>query len=235
MLEMVFAMGLLFLVGAFVMNMFVQGSRQMAKATNREKLSSLARAKASEMRLLAFADLDTISTSSSFPAPNNDYNYTISYSDFVPYPQTEARIVTVAVSHNEHGRIVTRLVRSRVPPLDPGQVAFNKFGCSACHSLPAAGYPAGPDLVPLDSIGSLGVPRPFGPSPTTAQLESYIVDTIADPNFFDPFPAGIGSPYETLTMTDFKYEGEGDPTYDPSVDVSLQEGIDIATWIAGLQ
>ena len=234
MLEMVMAMTVLFLVGAFVMNMFVQGSRQMAKAANREKLTSLARAKVSEMRLMDYVDLDGATLSGSFPAPDDGFQYQVSYSDFQGYPQTEARTVTIAVSHPTHGRTVTRIVRSNVPPLDPGQVAFNKFGCATCHSLPAAGYPAAAGLVPLDQVGQIGDAPPGWPNPSAADFENYVTTSISDPTAFDPFPTGSGSPYEALTMTDYKYQGV-DPDYDPAVDVSIQEGTDMAVWLRGLQ
>lgn len=231
MIEMMFAMVILFLVGAFIMNMFATGSYQLAQAGKREKLEGLSRSKTSELRLVDFLALAPTPTPVSFPPPDNAYQYQVTLSNFGSYPPTEARLVDIAVSHPTNGTIRTRLVRWNVPPLDPGQVAFNKFGCASCHSLAAAGYPPGPTLVPLDAIGVAGNPRPFQTDPSIT-LNAYIVDSVVNPGGFDAYPNGGGLGYSDLTMTPFQVEGYS-ATYDPSMDVSAQEMTDLANWVAG--
>lgn len=229
MIEMMFAMVILFLVGAFIMNMFATGSYQLARAGKREKLEGLSRSKTSEMRLVNFSALT--STTGNFAAPDNAYQYQVTLSNFGSYPPSEARLIDIAVSHPNNGTIRTRLVRWNVPPLDPGQVAFNKFGCASCHSLASAGYPPGPTLVPLDAIGVAGNPRPYQTDPSIS-LNSYIVDSVVNPGGFDAYPDGGGLGYSDLTMTAFQVQGYS-PGYDPTVDVSAQEMTDLANWVAG--
>jgi Cytochrome c len=231
MLEMMFAMVVLFLVGAFVMNMFVTGSHQLVRAGKKEKISGFLRAKTSELRLLEYAQLDPLSATGNFGPADPDYLYRIDYSAFESYALSEARVVEVTVSHPEIGEIKNRLVRSAVPPLSPGQAAFNKFGCASCHSLTSAGYAAGPTLVPLDQIGVSGNPRPYQSGSGT--LEDYINNSLTDPGGFDAYPdvtPAVG--FSNLVMTYIPVEGS-DPAYDPATGVSSQEMSDLTEWIAG--
>ena len=228
MIEMMFAMLVLFMVGVFVMDMFVGGSRQMVRASKSEKMNSLLRAKASEWRQMNYGLLDSTPRSGTFPAPDDDYSYNIEFDDFDGLPQTEARTVTITIVHNESGQMVSRLSRSRVPDLHPGQVAFDKFGCASCHSVPSAGYPAYDSAVPLDNIGAGGNPRPFQTDPSVT-MEDYVIESMVDPQDFIAFPLE-----DTLgPMLELNYEGH-DPAYDPETDVSADELSDLADWITGL-
>jgi Tfp pilus assembly protein PilV len=226
MIEMMFAMLVLFIVGVFVMDMFVAGSRQMVKASKNEKMNSLLRAKVSEWRLMDYGLLDSTLTADDFPPPDNDYSYSVSFSDFNGHDQLDARTVTITVEHDEGGQMVSRLSRSRVPDLHPGQEAFNKFGCASCHSMPSVGYPHYDYFVPLDNIGDAGDPRPFQTDPTNVSFEDYVVDSMVNPGDFKAFPD-----VDTLgPMLELEYEGH-DPGYDPDTDVSSEELQDMADWI----
>jgi Tfp pilus assembly protein PilV len=228
MVEMMFAMLVLFMVGVFVMDMFVGGSRQMVKASKNEKMNSLLRAKVSEWRLLDFALLDPTPKNGSFPAPDDEFLYAVEFSDFEGLDQSEARTVAVTVSHTEGGQMVSRFSRSRVPALHPGQRAFDKFGCASCHSVPSAGYPDYSKAVPLDNIGSSGAPRPFQTDPSIS-LEDYVIESMTNPSSFLAFPVE-----DTLgPMLELNYD-ESDPNFDPDVDVSAEELSDMATWIEEL-
>lgn len=228
MAEMVFAMTLLFLVATFVMSMFIQGSRQMAQAAQNHDLASLTRTKLTEIRAMPFGDLDSLpGAPTGFPAPNDQFTYSVQFLDFNGEDQAVSRTVELTVSHPTYGSRVVRTVRSLVQPPDPGQVAWEKFGCATCHSIPSAGYPDDGYMIPLEPIGALnpGVTRP-GP------WDSYISESVQDPNAFDPFPAG-GGVFENDVMLD--YNVEGDASYDPNTGVSSQELSDMAAWIATFQ
>ena len=228
MIEMMFAMLILFMVGVFVMDMFVGGSRQMVKASKSEKLNSLLRTKVSEWRLMSYGAMDSTPTYGTFPAPDTDYNYLVEFSDFPPFDQSEARTVTVTVTHDETGRMVSRFVRTLIPPPHPGQEAFDKFGCASCHSIPSAGYPHYDFFVPLDSIGDAGNPRPYQTAPSV-DFKEYIINSMVNPADFEAYPVD-----DTLgPMLELNYEGH-DPDYDSSTDVSAQELSDMADWIEGL-
>lgn len=230
MIEMMFAMLILFMVGVFVMDMFVGGSRQMVKASKSEKLNSLLRAKVSEWRVMNFGALATAPKNGPFDPPDDDYSYSVSLSDFEDKDPDDVQIVTVTVQEPETGRQMTsRMMRSRAPDIHPGQEAFDKFGCASCHSVPSAGYPDYDYFVPLDSIGDAGNTRPYqGPSPTMT-FNEYIVDSLLNPNDFEAFPVE-----ETLgPMLQFKFE-DHDPDFDPAYDVSAQELEDMAEWIESL-
>lgn len=230
MVEMMFAMLVLFMVGVFVMDMFVGGSRQMVRASQSEKLNSLLRAKVSEWRRIHFSALNTAPKTGTFPAPDQDYEFSVSLSDFESESTSDARIVTVTVTEPETERQMTsRMVRSRQPFAHPGQEAFEKFGCASCHSVPSAGYPHYDLYVPLDSIGTSGATRPYqGPSPTMT-FNDYLVDSMLNPNDFEAFPTE-----DTLgPMLELRYEGH-DPDYDPAYDVSAEELDDMAEWIEQL-
>lgn len=228
MVEMMFAMLILFMVGVFVMDMFVGGSRQMVKASKSEKLNSLLRTKVSEWRLMTYGAMDSTPQTGNFPAPDNDYSYQVEFSDFPPFDQSEARRLTITVTHPETGRMVSRFVRTLIPPPHPGQEAFDKFGCASCHSIPSAGYPAYDFAVPLDSIGDTGNPRPYQTDPSI-DFKDYIIESMVDPNSFVAIPVE-----DTLgPMLELNYQGH-DPDYDPDTDVSTEELNDMADWIEGL-
>ncbi len=229
MVEMVFAMTLLFLVGSFVMSMFVTGSRQMAMASQNQDLASVTRTKLTEIQSMPFADLASLPTTpTALPAPYDQFSYSVSESSFNGESPAVSKQLELTVTHPTFGSKVVRTVRTLVPPPNPGKEAFDKFGCAACHSLPSAGYPDGPFMIPLDPIGDLNdtVTRP-GP------WQDYIAESVADPNAFDPFPAGGTTGLENDVMLDFSVEGE--PSYDPNVGISAQELNDMAAWIATFQ
>ena len=123
--------------------------------------------------------------------------------------------------------MVTRFSRSYVRPLEPGQEAFNKFGCASCHSIPSAGYPEYDFFVPLDSIGGdPDNPRPFESDPDL-EIEDYIRDSIIDPQEFLAYPVE-----DTLgPMLEFSVEGH-DPDFDESSGVSSSELDAMAEWLA---
>lgn len=227
MAEMMFAMLLLFLVGVFVMDMFVGGSRQLVKATKNERLSGLLRAKVSEVRLTDYAVLNSLTLSGSFPPPDDAYEYQIQYLDFPPYDQAEVRTVQVTVTHPKLGTRNSRFVRSLVP-VEPGKAVFEKFACATCHAIPAAGFPVQPGtLLRLDQIGTTGPPRPFQGSPPSMTFEEYVQDSIVNPGSFDAIPTD--SP--DAVMTPVNVEGIS-ATFDPAYDMSAQEMSDLASWLA---
>lgn len=229
MIEMVFAMTILFLVGSFVMSMFVTGSRQMAMASQNQDLATVTRTKLTEIQSMPFANLNSLPTTpTALPAPHNDFRYSVSFSAFNGEDINTSKQVELTVTHPTFGSKVVRTVRTLLPPPNPGKDAFDKFGCAACHSIPSAGYPDAPGFIPLEPIGALnnGVTRP-GP------WEDYIAESISDPNAFDPFPAGGTTGLEDDAMLDFSVEGEA--TYDPNYGISAQELDDMAAWIATFQ
>lgn len=224
MIEMMVSMVILFMVGVFVMDMFVSGSRQMVRAATNERLSALLNAKVSELRLLPYDSLDAVTLTGAFPAPDEAYQYTIAYDDFAPYSLSDARTLTVTVRHPDTGQMTRHMIRSKVPPKDPGQVAFDKFGCASCHTMAPAGYPDVSGLVPLDRIGDSGPQRPYQAGSGT--FEQYVRDAIVNPGDFN------SDPDNELIMDDFILEGE--PGYDESVDMSTEELDALVTWITSL-
>ena len=229
MAEMMVAMVILFMVGVFVMDMFVGGSRQLVKATKNEKLFSLLRAKASEIRMTEYTDLDSLVLSGNFPAPEDSYQYQISYLDFQGMDQADARIVEITVRHPKLGQRTSRLVRSVVPE-DPGKVVFEKFACGTCHALPAAGYPVasgllGPRLDNMKVISTDRPARPFQTDPTNVSFQDYIIESVYDPNGFD---SDLSNANEMAPLINI--EGYVSP-FDPSTDMSAQEVADLAVWL----
>lgn len=228
MAEMMVAMVVLFLVGVFVMDMFVGGSRQLVKATKNERLTSLIRAKTSEINLTEYSDLDGLTLAGNFPAPDASYQYLIAYSNFQAFPQTEARIVEITVRHPTLGQRKARLVRSAVPELDPGQLVFEKFACGTCHALPAAGYPDPGTLLgpPLDEITDTSGGRPPRPFQTgSGTFQDYITSSVYDPNGFDSDPSSTNTMSPSIDI-----EGYSAP-YDPSTDMSSSEINALSSWL----
>ena len=230
MAEMMVAMVILFMVGVFVMDMFVGGSRQLVKATKNEKLFSLLRAKSSELRMTEYADLDSLTLGGNFPAPDDSYQYLISYQNFQSFAQTEARIIEITVRHPKLGQRTSRMVRSAVPELDPGQLVFEKFACGTCHALPAAGYPdpgtlLGPRLDNMKVTNADRPARPFQTDPTNVSFKDYIIESVYDPNGFDSDLSNTNVMSPSIDI-----EGYVSP-FDPSTDMTAQEVDDLATWL----
>lgn len=235
MAEVMVSITVLFVVSSFIMGMFVMGARQTAQATQNHDLASLTRTKLSEVQSLKYGDLDGIPTTGNFPAPNDGFSFRIDFSVVDGQDLADARIVEVTVSHPDYGTRSARTVRADAS-IDPGKEAWEKFGCGACHTLPAGGYP---DLAGRRTLGPIPVAgppaRPVGPG----GLEEYVADSIRDPMLFEAYTAG--PPDNAGFMQDFIIEGE--PGYDPnSTDpvtaansMSTQEVEALATWITSLQ
>lgn len=231
MAELMFAMTVMFVVCSFVMSMFITGLRQTAQASRNQDLESLTRQKVGEFRVIEFDQLDSQTMSGSFPAPHQSYRFEVAYRALPGEEMSDARVVEVTVSHPEYGRRNARTVRANVQK-NPGQAAWEKFDCGACHSMPAAGYPAGTGLVslaPID-VDNPSNPRPIGPGGITAYIEQSIRDT----NSFIAYD-------DMGTMTDFYVEGE--PEFDPDSSdefvaansMSNEELQALAAWIADFQ
>ena len=228
--ELMVAMTILFVVSTFVMSMFVTGARQTGQATQNQDLESLVRLKVSELREANFSTLANIGPTA-FPPPNDRFQFQVELLTMPGEATTDARIVQVTVTHPEFGSRTGRTVRSNVV-VDPGAVAWEKFGCGACHSLPAGGYPDDSVLLPLGPIPTtpgFDGPRPIPPGP--GGLEAYIRDSIDNTlgyRAYDPLTEGA--------MSTFDVQGS-DPAYTPGAagSMSTQEIADLATWIRKLQ
>lgn len=231
MAELMFAMTVMFVVCSFVMSMFITGLRQTAQASQNQDLESLTRQKVGEFRVVEFSQLDSMTMSGSFPDPHQAYRFDVVYAPLAGEDMSNARVVDVTVTHPEYGRRNARTVRANVQE-NPGRVAWEKFDCGACHSMPAAGYPEGAALVslaPID-VDDPSNPRPIGPGGIT----DYIEQSVRDTNSFIAYD-------DMGTMTDFYVEGE--PEFDPDSSdefvaansMSNEELQALAAWISEFQ
>lgn len=249
--EVMVAMTILFVVSSFIMTMFVTGMRQTGQATQNQDLENLTRKKLAELRVMPYAQLGSeVVTDAPFsPAPADDrYRYSVSLSPLPGEDPARTTIVQVTVTHPDYGVRTARTVRCEVI-VDPGQAAFEKFGCVQCHTLPQAGAAASTDRVPLGPITPTSTTDYAGrglsgPNPSNAEWESYIAQSVADPGAVNAY---AGSAQETdLIWTDmvgeFYVEGV-DPEFDPastdpviaSNSMSSTELNAIATWLAQFQ
>lgn len=221
-LEMMLGVFLLFCTAVFVMNLFIMGAKQTANVSKKSKLNAYLAAKTNELLLMDFASAVTVAPAYLDP-PDNQYQF---IPDVVtPFDgNSELALITVEVRHPHFGSVRQHVVRSEVPPLDPGQAVWERLACNQCHTLAAAGYNTTTIYnVSLDGIGNWGDTRIAGYTAT-----DYIEESVIDPNAFDAFGGAQG------VMTDFYDEADPNYTAGGASSVSNQELTDLANWLAGL-
>ncbi len=247
--ELAVAATILFVVSTAIMTMFVTGLRQTAQATQNHDLENLTRRKLAELRVLPYPQLAAqAGLDLPFPSPLDDYRFSIALSPVPGEDPTRTAVVEVSVTHPEHGTRSARTVRCDVV-VDPGQAAFEKFGCVQCHSLPQAGSPTdryrvplGP-IIPTSTMDYQGRGMPNN-TPSEGDWRAYIADSIRDPGAVDPFAGsseGADLSYTTM-VGEFYIEGQ-DPEFDPdstdpvvaSNSMSAAEVDAMATWLAQFQ
>lgn len=235
-LELLVAIGLLFLIGGFLMNCFITAARASAQVTRSNVLSSLARQQATLIQSLPYDDVLSLSAAGSFPAPHDDYAYTLSFSPVVgstiALDPTLITRVEIRVSHPDYGARTLSTLKSRMPDLDPGELAFRKYACDQCHTVAGTMYTLDPDptkpRIPLDALatqpglpntdGSMPAPLPYS-GPT---LQGYIVASTLAPNGY--------SRYETTTQ-----DAMATVVVDQGGGVTSEEATQIAQWLMNFQ
>lgn len=251
MAEILVATTILFVVSTFIMTMFVTGLRQTRQASQHQDMENLMQLKLAELRLIEYDDLSTqVASNATFSPPPDDDRYRYSVT-LTPVPGEDPSSVTqvnLTVTHPEFGVRTARTVRCDID-IDPGLVAFRKFGCDVCHSLPQAGLPVTPDLVPLGPITPTSTTDYVGrglPSndPTAAEWEAYIIESVSFTAATDAYTSSAeGASLVFPVMIDsFLVEGV-DPTFDPNsadpaianASMTSEELQSIATWLAQYQ
>jgi hypothetical protein len=241
--ELMVAMTTLFVVSTFIMSMFVTGMRQTAQATQNQDLETLTRQELGKLRAMPYTSLDAEGGTHPFPAPLDDYEYTVDFRTIPGESLADARICDVTVSHPSYGQRTGRVFRANAN-IDPGRAAWEKFDCGTCHFLPNAGLQdqgvgVQISLGPIPTTAGADGPRPIPPGPTG--LEDYIKQSITQPDLYMAYD-------DQGNMQNFYVENEpspavGDPPFEPdSTDpfiaqnsMSEAERDAIAAWIVQMQ
>lgn len=220
--ELMLAMFLMFITAAFVMNLFILGARQTANVSQTSELVSYSNSKVSELLTAPFPSVGP--SSGYFDPPANEYSFNVTTQpNFGSDPNLT--VVEVEVRHTTHGTRNTRFLRSKLPPKDPGQAAFERLACWSCHSLPSMGYADAPGLVPLTGIGS----RPAGWTGGLAP-DAYVEQSVRDPALVDNYGGTYGAMQIYFEETDPLY----DPVNNPANSVSDAEITALGNWLTSL-
>lgn len=249
--ELAVAATILFVVSTAIMTMFVTGLRQTGQATQNHDLENLTRQKLAQLRVIPYTQLATqVASDAPFspPLPDARYRYSVVVTPLAGEDPVRTAVVEVTVTHPDHGSRSARTVRCDVV-VDPGQAAFEKFGCVQCHSLPQAGSPTdrfrvplGP-IVPTSTMDYEGRGMPNN-TPSESDWETYIEDSIRNPGAVDPFAGsaeGADLAYTTM-VGEFYVEGvdsEFDPdSTDPVVAANSMSAAEVqamGAWLAQFQ
>lgn len=170
MLELVFALGLLFVSSGGVMSILVAGAgwpKRTAFATMRD---SLAKVKLDELRIAGSAP--TAAAYSAFPnAPDYDFQVDVQPSAFDP----AASVLKVTVRGPRPMTVNTQLSALYVSP--NGMVLFTQYGCNGCHALGTS------PMVDLNMDGLADAPNL-----STATMTAGMNDRNSQPALAPPIP-----------------------------------------------
>lgn len=197
-LELIVALGLLIMISGFMMNSFIMAARAGSQATKKNVLSSLAREKAAIIRNSTFDEVLALPNSGNFAPPHEDYSFELTLSSVAGQDPALVTAVEIRVAHPKKGTKTVRTLKSKLPDLDPGELAFRKYACDQCHTLSAAGYTYDPDpanpRIPLDRITERpGLPNDDGTMPPPlsfadeAAMRTYIAGSILSPTAIDRY------------------------------------------------
>lgn len=193
-LELMLAMGLLYLCASFLMSMFVVGSRAPERMNEQAIADVLAQQKMDELvskdlTIVVYADSGT------FGPDRPDYRFDLSTAPagFDPL----VTLVTLDVLGPSGARTTLHALRPPNPAPSAETILDAAFGCTACHRIPgmASSWPDDSMAPPLDKSSLEAAAGRAGQA-----LDQYIDQSVRDPASY------IDNPSYTADMVGYGFE-----------------------------
>lgn len=192
MMELVLAMGLLFVAAGGVMTILVAGSGYPRRTQYVVVRDGLAKIKMEEFTSAAIPPTTGIPLGPIYDNPDYDFKMDVNVSSFDP----DASWVHVTVRGPRPYTTETVLNALMVKSL--GASVFETYDCDSCHTIGTGPSGQGPNLNAANLARGLQERNAAGPGVVT--MAQYIDESVRDPDLFKVNDPLTGEPY-TSTMT----------------------------------
>lgn len=181
MLEIVLAVGILFLCASFLMSMFLAGSSFPKRVDNQVAMDSLAQAKLDEV--VGTDPMSPVSLPNPSSGTAGKYNWAVTST---PWAADNSMVeLTAQVSDPDGNSVQVQALRPATPP-DPtmrGQMLVNQLACLGCHSIQSGLGTAYPNWNRQNFVDGWNQYNAQNP-PGFSSLDAYLRDSIQNPGSF---------------------------------------------------